>query len=182
MRTYVSCCCSQTCRALMGEARFTVGSTTLLYAAEWSCGTLIKERINFVAKGSQRITRSELMKNRAVKGRGLMWGFRGTWFRTVLPCQKDEYSCVELWIMAPYGILRRLALVATYVPKERMASIIRVRRIGELGKLAVTSNRSTIWRNTTTLAATSKWSNLRRNIILLYIWHFFAPCSGCCYC
>jgi hypothetical protein len=41
-------------------------------------------------------------------------------------------------------MLRSVALVRTDVLKERIASIITVRRIGELGtKLAVTSNRST---------------------------------------
>jgi hypothetical protein len=46
------------------------------------------------------------------------------------------------------GMLRRLALVRTDVSEERSASIIRVTRIGELGTLAVTSNRRTLRRNT----------------------------------
>jgi hypothetical protein len=42
-----------------------------------------------------------------------------------------------------FGMLRRLALVRADVSKERIASIIRVTRIGELRTtLAVTSNRS----------------------------------------
>jgi hypothetical protein len=46
-------------------------------------------------------------------------------------------------------MLRRVALVRTYVSEERSASFIRVTRIGELGTtLAVTSNRRTLRRNT----------------------------------
>jgi hypothetical protein len=45
-------------------------------------------------------------------------------------------------------MLRRVALVRTDVSGERIASIIRVTRIGELGKTLVeTSNRSTLRRN-----------------------------------
>jgi hypothetical protein len=44
--------------------------------------------------------------------------------------------------MASSGMLRRVALVRTDVSEELGASIIRVRRIGELGTtLAVSSNR-----------------------------------------
>jgi hypothetical protein len=40
-------------------------------------------------------------------------------------------------------MLRRVALVRTDISEERIASILRVRRIGELGTtLAVTSNRN----------------------------------------
>jgi hypothetical protein len=39
------------------------------------------------------------------------------------------------------GILRRAALVRTDVSEELIASIIRVTTIGELGTLALTSNR-----------------------------------------
>jgi hypothetical protein len=47
------------------------------------------------------------------------------------------------------GMLRRVALVRTDVSEELSASFIRVTRIGELGTtLAVTSNRSTLRRNT----------------------------------
>jgi hypothetical protein len=43
------------------------------------------------------------------------------------------------------GLLRRVALVRTDVSEERIASIITVTRIGELGTtLAVTSNLSTL--------------------------------------
>jgi hypothetical protein len=50
------------------------------------------------------------------------------------------------------GMLRRVALVRTGVSEKRIASIITVTRIGELGTtLAVTSNRSTLRRNTTFL-------------------------------
>jgi hypothetical protein len=41
--------------------------------------------------------------------------------------------------MATSGMLRRVALVRTEVSEELSASFIRVTRIGELGKLAVTS-------------------------------------------
>jgi hypothetical protein len=43
--------------------------------------------------------------------------------------------------MPPSGMLRRVAVVRTDVSDELSASIIRVTRIGELGTLAVTSNR-----------------------------------------
>jgi hypothetical protein len=45
-------------------------------------------------------------------------------------------------------MLHRVALVRTGVSEERVAYIIRVTRIGELGKtLAVTSNRLTLLQN-----------------------------------
>jgi hypothetical protein len=50
--------------------------------------------------------------------------------------------------MASSGMLRHVTLVRTYVSEELSASIIRVTRIGELGTLAVTSNRRILWRNT----------------------------------
>jgi hypothetical protein len=46
--------------------------------------------------------------------------------------------------MASSGMLHRVALVRTEVSEELSRSIIRVTRIGELGKSAVTSNRSTL--------------------------------------
>jgi hypothetical protein len=46
--------------------------------------------------------------------------------------------------MASFGMLRRVALVRNDVSEELSASIIRVTRIGELGTLAVTSNRHTL--------------------------------------
>jgi hypothetical protein len=56
--------------------------------------------------------------------------------------------------MAPSGMLRRVALVRTDISEERSASYIRVTRIGVLGTtLAVTSNQSTLQRNTTTANA-----------------------------
>jgi hypothetical protein len=48
------------------------------------------------------------------------------------------------WRIASSGMLRRKALVRTDVSEELSVSIIRVRRIGELGTLAVTSNRRTL--------------------------------------
>jgi hypothetical protein len=50
--------------------------------------------------------------------------------------------------MASSGMLRHVALVRTDVSEELSSSIIRVTRIGELGTLAVTSNRRTLRRNT----------------------------------
>jgi hypothetical protein len=50
--------------------------------------------------------------------------------------------------MSSSGMLRRVALVRTDISEELSASIIRVVRIGELGTLAVTSNRRTLRRNT----------------------------------
>jgi hypothetical protein len=49
--------------------------------------------------------------------------------------------------MPSSGMCRRAALVRTEVSEERIAYIIRVTRIGELGTLAVTSNRSMLRRN-----------------------------------
>jgi hypothetical protein len=58
-------------------------------------------------------------------------------------------SCrIVSWRMPSSEILRRAALVITDVSEEPSASIIRVIRIGELGTLAVTSNRRTLRRNT----------------------------------
>jgi hypothetical protein len=45
-------------------------------------------------------------------------------------------------------MLRRVVVVTTDVSEELSTSIIRVTRIGELGTLAVTSNRRTLRRNT----------------------------------
>jgi hypothetical protein len=51
--------------------------------------------------------------------------------------------------MSSFRMLSRMALVRTDVSEEGIASIISVTRIGELGTtLAVTSNRSTMRRNT----------------------------------
>jgi hypothetical protein len=51
--------------------------------------------------------------------------------------------------MVSSGMLRRVALVRTYVSEELSASFITVTRIGVLGTtLAVTSNRPTLRRNT----------------------------------
>jgi hypothetical protein len=45
-----------------------------------------------------------------------------------------------------FGMLHRVALVITDISEERIVSIIRMTRIGELGTLAVTSNRRTMRR------------------------------------
>jgi hypothetical protein len=50
--------------------------------------------------------------------------------------------------MLSSGTLCRVTLVTTDVSEERIAFIIRVSGIGELGTLAVPSNRSTLGRNT----------------------------------
>jgi hypothetical protein len=50
--------------------------------------------------------------------------------------------------MPSFGMLRRVALVGTDILEELMTSIIRMTRIGELGTLALTSNRHTLRRNT----------------------------------
>jgi hypothetical protein len=50
--------------------------------------------------------------------------------------------------MASSGMLHRVVHVTIDVLEERIASIIRVTRIGELGTLAVSSNRSMLQRNT----------------------------------
>jgi hypothetical protein len=60
------------------------------------------------------------------------------WLLTRINTDHDE--CV-FWDVA------RVALVGTDVTEERIVSIIRVTRMGKLGTLAVTSNRSTLPRN-----------------------------------
>jgi hypothetical protein len=47
--------------------------------------------------------------------------------------------------MASSRTLRRVALVRTDVSEELSASVIRIRRFGELASLAVTSNRRTLF-------------------------------------
>jgi hypothetical protein len=46
--------------------------------------------------------------------------------------------------MPSSGMLRHVVLVRTEVSEELSASIIRVAKIGELGTLAITSNRRTL--------------------------------------
>jgi beta-lactamase superfamily II metal-dependent hydrolase len=50
--------------------------------------------------------------------------------------------------MPPSGMLRRVDLLRTDVSDELRASIIRVTRTGEIGTLAVTSNRRTLRKQT----------------------------------
>jgi hypothetical protein len=66
---------------------------------------------------------------------------------TAFPSQMKQRRW--LWRIASSGMIRRVALKRTDVSEEISVSIIRVTRIGELGKtLAVTSNRRTLRRNT----------------------------------
>jgi hypothetical protein len=51
---------------------------------------------------------------------------------------------VNLWGITSSGMLRLVVLVRPDVLEEPSASVIKVTRIGELGKLAVTSNRRTL--------------------------------------
>jgi hypothetical protein len=61
-------------------------------------------------------------------------------------------------------MLRHMALVRTDVSDERSASFIGVTRIGELGELAVTSNRRTLRRNTKSSETSVLTRVTRRNI------------------
>jgi hypothetical protein len=70
------------------------------------------------------------------------------YFYTNKPFYYNQICYCE-FTMASSGMLRRVALLRTNVSEELCASIIRMRRIGELGTtLAVTSNRRMLWRNT----------------------------------
>jgi tRNA A37 threonylcarbamoyladenosine dehydratase len=65
--------------------------------------------------------------------------------------------------MASSGMIRRVALVRTEVSEKLRATIIKVIRIGELGTLAVTSNRRSFLRNVTLMMeALSSSERLRR--------------------
>jgi hypothetical protein len=66
--------------------------------------------------------------------------------------------------MASSGMLHRVALVRTDVSEKLIASIIRVTRIGELGRLAVTSNRRTFLRSLRRLLVTA---NVPSSLILI---------------
>jgi hypothetical protein len=64
----------------------------------------------------------------------------------------------KIILMPCSGILRRVALVRKYVSEESIASVIRVRRIGELGTtLTLTSNRSTLRRNMCHIVFQKTW-------------------------
>jgi hypothetical protein len=58
---------------------------------------------------------------------------------------KKEHG-TKLGRKSSYGMVGRVAFMRADVSLEHIASIIRVRRISELGTLAVTSNRSTLRR------------------------------------
>jgi hypothetical protein len=62
--------------------------------------------------------------------------------------QRTDISLSTMLKNAVFWDVTHVALVRTYVSEEHSASIIRVTRIGELGTLAVTSNRRTLRRNT----------------------------------
>jgi hypothetical protein len=48
--------------------------------------------------------------------------------------------------MPSSGILHHVALVGTYISEERIATIVEVKKINELGKMiAVTGNCNTVW-------------------------------------
>jgi hypothetical protein len=71
----------------------------------------------------------------------------------VNPLRSEDFTAVTMR-MPSSGMLLHVVLVRTDVSKERMASIIRVTRIGELRTmLEVTSNRSTLRRITTSVAS-----------------------------
>jgi hypothetical protein len=67
--------------------------------------------------------------------------------------------------MASSGMLRRVALVRTDISEQLSASIIGVTRIGELGTtLAVTSNQSTVQRNTKSCHPDDGGAEFLRNV------------------
>jgi hypothetical protein len=83
-----------------------------------------------------------------------------------------------------------VVLVRTDVLEERISSIIRVKRIGELGTtLAVTSNRRTLRRNTVTHSIFCSVRRLLGGAIFLrnvgsykshyVVYYFFAACDYC---
>jgi hypothetical protein len=67
--------------------------------------------------------------------------------------------------MAYYGMLRRVALVRTDVSEELSASFIKVTRIGEIGTLAVTSNRSTLGKNTKSIFEISMAVTMKNGVV-----------------
>jgi hypothetical protein len=77
-----------------------------------------------------------------------------------------KFSRWWLWRMPSSGKLRHVTLVKSYVSEEWIASIIRVARIDELGTmLAVTSNRSMLWRNSIRSSETSVLKRATRHNI-----------------
>jgi hypothetical protein len=76
-----------------------------------------------------------------------------------------RFSPRWLWRMASSGMLRRVALVRTYVSEGLCASFIRVTRIGELGTLAVTTNLSTLRINTTAFLRSVRRLLVRASVV-----------------
>jgi hypothetical protein len=72
--------------------------------------------------------------------------------------------------MPSSGTLCYVALLKSYVSEERIAAIVRVTRIGELGTLAVGSNRSTPRRYTDrqTISHMREWNSVH---------YYSAPCG-----
>jgi hypothetical protein len=66
--------------------------------------------------------------------------------------------------MPSSGMLHRVALVRTEVSEERIASIIMVTGISELGTLAVTSNRSTLQGNAVDCSPVRRFLRLRHGM------------------
>jgi hypothetical protein len=72
-------------------------------------------------------------------------GTRLDWSREGKNLQDLRFSRRWLWRLLSFGMLRHVVLVRNDVLWDRITSIIRTTRIGELGTtLAVTSNRSTL--------------------------------------
>jgi hypothetical protein len=72
--------------------------------------------------------------------------------------------------MPSSGTLRRVTLVRIEASEELSASIIRVTRIGELGKtLAVTSNRRTLRRNISISYSSISYIVFLRNVLRLLV-------------
>jgi hypothetical protein len=79
----------------------------------------------------------------------LLNNVQGKLYMMQLLCSSHICILFTVWRIESSGMLCHVALVRTDVSEKLSASIIRVAKIGELGKtLAVTSNRRTLRRNT----------------------------------